>query len=571
MALPFQSEGHPRGIKPEGVVFVRSLLIEFAKGQTVHMDNRPTIFVLDNSQSDYEMYVRYLSDSSPNTYRMRLLSRCEDLLKLRDENPHCLLLDLNLPNMNGLELIRRLKERSGGKMPYPIVLATSGGDDTAGHQAVQLGAQDYLVKEELTPQSLRRAIEFAVARFCLVAQVRAGEERFRTLADNMSQFAWMADPKGWIFWYNQRWFDYTGTTLQEMQGWGWQKVHHPDHVQRVVDKIAHCFATGEEWEDTFPLRAKDGSYRWFLSRAVPIKNPDGDVERWFGTNTDITEQRNVEEALRQSIESTEAKVQARTQQLADTLAAVESEAQVRKQAEQQLRVLSARLLRLQDEERRRIARELHDSAGQMLAAIKMNIAVVRSTSLEPNAAKAVAENEELINQISAEIRTISHLLHPPLLDEVGFSSAAQWCVEGFTKRSGIQVSLDLSAAPHLGKEQELALFRALQEGLSNILRHSGSMSAEVRLFSESDSAVLSIRDHGKGIPANEIAVFTQTGAGVGVGLGGMKQRVRDLGGHLKVKSDNSGTTVLVSLPLSQSDHGKQRDHDFAPSREPSTA
>jgi PAS domain S-box-containing protein len=418
---------------------------------------------------------------------------------------------------------------------------------------------------------LRRAIEFAVARFRLEAQVRAGEERFRTLADNMSQFAWMADQKGWIFWYNQRWFDYTGTTLEEMQGWGWQKVHHPDHVQRVVDKIARCFATGEEWEDTFPLRAKDGSYRWFLSRAVPIRNADGRVERWFGTNTDITEQRRVEEALRQSNELTEAKVQTRTQQLAETLAAVQSEAQVRKQAEQQLRVLSARLLRLQDEERRRIARELHDSVGQMLAAIKMNIAVTRSTSLEPTAAKAVAENEELVNQLSAEIRTISHLLHPPLLDEVGFSSAALWCVEGFTERSGIQVSLDLSAAPNLDKEQELALFRVLQEGLSNILRHSGSMSAEVRLFSEGDSAVLSIRDYGKGIPTDELAVFSQTGAGVGVGLGGMKQRVRDLGGHLKVRSDHSGMTVLVSLPLPQSDHGKQHEPDFAPSGETSAA
>jgi PAS domain S-box-containing protein len=552
------------------ILFVRSLLIEFAKAETEHMDN-PTILVLDDSQSDYEMYVRYLSESSPNTYRMKLVSRGEDLLNSGDENPHCLLLDLNLPDMNGLELIRQLKERNGGKMPYPIMLATSGGDDTAGHRAVQLGAQDYLVKEELTPQSLRRAIGFAVARFRLEAQVRAGEERFRTLADNMSQFAWMTDQTGWVLWYNQRWFDYTGTTLEEVRGWGWQKVHHPDHVQRVVDKIARCFATGEEWEDTFPLRAKDGSYRWFLSRAVPIRNADGRVERWFGTNTDITEQRNIEEALRQSKELTEAKVQTRTQQLAETLAAVQSEAQVRKQAEQQLRVLSARLLRLQDEERRRIARELHDSVGQLLTAIKMNIAVTRSTSLEPKAAKALAENEELVNQISAEIRTISHLLHPPLLDEVGFSSAAQWCVEGFTQRSGIQVSLDLSAAPHLSKEQELALFRVLQESLSNILRHSGSMSAEVRLFSEGDTAVLSIRDYGKGIPTDELAIFSQTGAGVGVGLGGMKQRVRDLGGHLKVRSDLGGTTVLVSLPLSQSDQGKQHDPDTAPSREPSAA
>lgn len=140
----------------------------------------------------------------------------------------------------------------------------------------------------------------------LTARYRAGEaldeseERFGTLANNISQFAWMADEKGYIFWYNKRWFDYTGTTLEEMQGWGWQNVHHPDHVQRVVEKITHCFESGEIWEDTFPLRGVGGNYRWFLSRAVPIRDEQGRVLRWFGTNTDITEQREGQEALRQS-------------------------------------------------------------------------------------------------------------------------------------------------------------------------------------------------------------------------------------------------------------------------------
>ena len=120
------------------------------------------------------------------------------------------------------------------------------------------------------------------------------EERFRTLADNMSQFAWMADESGSIFWYNQRWYDYTGTTLEEVKGWGWQKVHHPDHVARVVEKISECFHSGEPWEDTFPLRGKDGNYRWFLSRAIPIRDASGNVTRWFGTNTDVTEQLRLE-------------------------------------------------------------------------------------------------------------------------------------------------------------------------------------------------------------------------------------------------------------------------------------
>jgi PAS domain S-box-containing protein len=127
------------------------------------------------------------------------------------------------------------------------------------------------------------------ARLLAEDSLRAGEERFRTLANNIPQLAWMADEKGYIFWYNDRWFDYTGTTLKDMAGWGWQKVHHPDHVKRVVEKITKCFQTGEILEDTFPIRGRDGKYRLFLSRAVPIRDPDRKVLRWFGTNTDISE------------------------------------------------------------------------------------------------------------------------------------------------------------------------------------------------------------------------------------------------------------------------------------------
>ena len=130
--------------------------------------------------------------------------------------------------------------------------------------------------------------------------LRESELRFRELADNISQFAWTADAGGWIYWYNKRWHDYTGTTLEDVEGWGWQKVPHPEHVDRVVERIRRSFETGTPWEDTFPLRGKDGSYRWFLSRALPIRNEAGDVVRWFGTNTDVTEQMEAEDALRAS-------------------------------------------------------------------------------------------------------------------------------------------------------------------------------------------------------------------------------------------------------------------------------
>jgi PAS domain S-box-containing protein len=140
------------------------------------------------------------------------------------------------------------------------------------------------------------------------------EERFRELADNISDFAWTADANGWINWYNKRWHDYAGTTLEDMQGWGWQKVHHPEHVERVVRLIRESFETGTPWEDTFPLRGKDGTYRWFLSRALPIRNEAGEVVRWFGTNTDITKQIEAENALSELNQNLEQRVEDETRE-----------------------------------------------------------------------------------------------------------------------------------------------------------------------------------------------------------------------------------------------------------------
>lgn len=124
----------------------------------------------------------------------------------------------------------------------------------------------------------------------LLAGLQEKTEQFTALANNIPQLAWIANAQGWIYWYNQRWFDYTGTTLQDMEGWGWKSVHHPDHVDRVVRRIQEAWDSGEPWEDTFPLKRHDGAYRWFLSRANPLKDSDGRVILWCGSNTDITEE-----------------------------------------------------------------------------------------------------------------------------------------------------------------------------------------------------------------------------------------------------------------------------------------
>jgi signal transduction histidine kinase len=218
-------------------------------------------------------------------------------------------------------------------------------------------------------------------------------------------------------------------------------------------------------------------------------------------------------------------------------------------SEKSLRGLTGRLLQLQDEERRRFSRELHDSLGQYLAGVKMNLDMFSNSR---PADGPLAEAMELLDQSIAETRTISHLLHPPLLDEAGFSSAAKWYLEGFAQRSGIEVKIDLpEKLGRLPKAIELGLFRVLQESLTNIHRHSGSPRPEVSLNAYPDRVVLEVRDFGKGIPARLLDSFQTKGVSFGVGLAGMRERVRELGGRLEIQAKSPGSLVSVSLPLTE--------------------
>ena len=211
------------------------------------------------------------------------------------------------------------------------------------------------------------------------------------------------------------------------------------------------------------------------------------------------------------------------------------------------RLLSTRLLHLQDEERRKFSRELHDSLGQYLAAAKMSLdALANSRGSDPLLDSARANLE----QSMAETRTISYLLHPPLLDETGLGVAARWYIEGFAQRSGIQITCDIAEDfPRLSRAVELAIFRVLQECLTNIHRHSKSARAEVSIRCSSTDAFLKVRDFGGGIAPEVLRQFRDSGTNVGVGLAGMRERVRDQGGQLDIQSDSSGVTVSVALPL----------------------
>jgi PAS domain S-box-containing protein len=211
--------------------------------------------------------------------------------------------------------------------------------------------------------------------------------------------------------------------------------------------------------------------------------------------------------------------------------------------------LTVRIQQTQDEERRRIARDLHDSVGQLLAALSMNIARVTDEShkLSPDVANLVTENASLVNQITNEIRTISHLLHPPLLDEVGLPSALRWYTDGFAQRSKIQTTLDIPEEfDRLSPETEIAVFRAVQECLTNIHRHSGSPSCSIRIVQDADQLRIEVKDSGRGIPEAKQSALASSG---GVGLRGMRERIRQLEGIFEIESSPKGTVVAVTLPV----------------------
>jgi PAS domain S-box-containing protein len=285
--------------------------------------------------------------------------------------------------------------------------------------------------------------------------------------------------------------------------------------------------------------------------SVPILDLTGQTTMYRTAITDITARKQAEKMLRQVRDQLEDRVRERTAELAGAVAELRKEISERERTEQTLRELSVRLLQTQDEERRRIARELHDSTGQKLATLAMNLSLIGKSAetLDARARKALTESLELLDQSSRDIRTLSYLLHPPMLDERGLAAAVRWFADGFTQRSGVQVKLEVSPElQRLPEEIEMALFRIVQEGLSNIHRHSGSVTATIRLIVDQTHVQMEVRDAGRGLPKPP---GNGSVTGPGVGITGMRERVTQLGGHMKIDSDSHGMTVSATLPLTK--------------------
>lgn len=416
--------------------------------------------------------------------------------------------------------------------------------------------------------------------------LRASEEQFRTLADNMSQFAWMADPSGRIYWYNKRWYDYTGTTFEAMRALGWRSVHHPDHHERVSASMKRAVAIGSIWEETFPLRGKDGQYRWFLSRAVPIRDDIGQVTRWFGTNTDITAQVAAEEALRELNDNLERRVAERTRELAEINHLLHVEMGERERAEETLRhaqkmeaigqltgglahdfnnMLTGVLGALDLIQRRVASGRVNDlsryvdaatsSANRAAALTHRLLAFARRQSLDPQPVD--------VNQL---VQSMEDMLRRTMAEHIEFDTRLQpepWLA--YTDAHQLEnalLNLVINARD------------AMSEG-GKLVIQTGS----VRINSDQpdapepgDYVTLSVADNGSGMPADVVAkafdpFFTTKpiGQGTGLGLSMVYGFVKQTGGHVRIDSTpGQGTLITLFLPRSQAQSEHPEAHQTSP-------
>jgi PAS domain S-box-containing protein len=382
----------------------------------------------------------------------------------------------------------------------------------------------------------------------ITAEAVAATAKFRAVFEQTTVFAGIMDIDGTFIDANQLCLQVCGYRAEDVLGKPFWQTGWWQGSKEVQDKIRAATigaAEGTAYRETLTYYWADGSEHLVDFSLHPIRDHEGKILFLHPTGIDITELKQAEEKYRLLAESLDADVRVRTRELE------QRNVEVVQQAEQ-LRDLSSRLLQAQDEERRHIARELHDSAGQILAALGMTLgqAVTHAKGGGPQFAKCMGESQQLVQQLSQEIRTMSYLLHPPLLDETGLSGALHWYMQGLAERNGLEITLDVPENfTRLSREMELVMFRLVQECLTNIHRHSESKNARIRIARDNESVSLEVQDEGKGISAQRLAQIQSQGSGVGIR--GMRERVRHFGGNMKIESNGAGTKISFEFPVSR--------------------
>ena len=361
--------------------------------------------------------------------------------------------------------------------------------------------------------------------------LRLSEERFRLLVEGIEDCAiYSLDPHGVITSWNAGAHRIKGYTAQEIIGRNFSCFYTAEDAQQ--DLPAKVLQTAREeghFEGEGWRVRKDGSRFWSNVVVTALRDDAGNVIGFSKITRDMTDRKALMDRIQQHSEELE-------------------------KAQQSLRRLSGQLLQVQDDERRRLARELHDGAGQLLAALNMNLESLQEAlkdQIAPSLNHRLGQSIGLANQVIKETRTLSYLLHPPLLDEAGLRDALHWFIGGFIERSGIQTELEISPeVARLPRTLEIAIFRIIQESLTNIHRHSGSVKASIRLALEGNQILLTIGDQGKGMPSEPTPEDPKKNRKLGVGIAGMRERVLQLGGKFEVAAGNPGTIIKAVFPIS---------------------
>ena len=387
----------------------------------------------------------------------------------------------------------------------------------------------------------------AVGRKKLQEALQQRESELVDLLENAVEGVQRSSSDQKVQWANKALLNLLGYTAEEYVGHCFADFYVASNVAHEL--WAKLMRREEVYDFPAEMRCKDGSIKNVLIHS----NGLWDGQQFVHTRTfihDVTERKQMEQALKQAHDELELRVAERTAELRKKNHQISQQAEMLDRTNHGLRQLSARLMQAQDDERRRIARDLHDSTGQTLALLGMNLSALETEAgrFDSRLAEGLAENAAIVRQISTELRTLSYILHPPLLDEMGLESALRWYAEGFAQRSNIGVHLELPEGwERFSNEMEIAIFRVVQECLTNIHRHSGSATATIRLCECSGDVILEVTDEGRGITPERLSQISSVGA-PGVGLRGMRERIKDFGGELEIMSDEKGTRVKMVVP-----------------------
>jgi PAS domain S-box-containing protein len=517
-------------------------------------DDRVNILMVDDQPAKLLSYEVMLAELGENLIQATSARQALEVLLKTDVA--VVLMDVSMPDLDGFELATMIRQHPRFQRTAIIFISAVHLTDLDQLKGYEHGAVDYIsvpVIAELLRAKVRVFAELHRKTRQLEALNRELEQRVAQRTEELESKAqallelnlelaeknleldaivhtapdiiFSRHPDGARDYISDRFYEYTGAAPGSALGFGWWDYLHPDDQERSLQRWLDCVQSGENYEVEYRLRGKSGDYRWFRARAVPIRDHSGRIVRWYGTCSDIHDSKRLEQSMRDN--------------------AIELEKMVDKRTDE-LRRLSVRLMSAQDQERRRIARDLHDGLGQELAVAKMILDKMLLQNTSPPQ-EACVQASSIIDRAIQQVRTMSHLLHPPLLDEVGLLSALAWYTEGLTKRSSIEAFLDVQPPdfPRLASEVETAVFRIVQEALTNVFRHSEARKVWITLHQREGLIVVSVLDDGKGIDERVAELRPEK---VGVGIGGMRQRAREFGGELRLKNADPGTLLELVIP-----------------------